>query len=140
MKRILILISLAFFAVHLSGQGTMLLRQPTIHKQNVVFVYANDLWITNLAENQTIRLTTSVGEETSPHFSPDGQWIAFTGQYDGNPDVYILPVSGGEPERLTWHPGYDLVQGWMPDGKSVVFASARMGQPTKSSRLYKVSL
>ncbi len=136
MKRILLLLSLIISSALLSAQGTMLLRQPTLNDQNIVFVYANDLWITNLTDNKTIRLTTSIGEETNPHFSPNGQWIAFTGQYDGNSDVYLLPASGGEPERLTWHPGYDKVEGWMPDGKSVIFASGRMGQPTKTSRLY----
>ncbi len=140
MKRLFVLLSIVLSSTLLSAQGTMLLRQPTLNEQNIVFVYANDLWITNLADNRTIRLTTSVGEETNPHFSPDGQWIAFTGQYDGNPDVYLLPVSGGEPVRLTWHPGYDQVEGWMPDGKSVIFASARMGQPTKGSRLYTIDI
>ncbi|MEL7148133.1 MAG: protease, partial [Bacteroidota bacterium] len=73
-----------------------------------------------------------------PHFSPDGKWVAFTGQYDGNTDVYILPVTGGAPKRLTWHPGSDIVQGWMPDGKSVVFRSARAGVPTRLNQFYKV--
>ena len=60
-----------------------------------------------------------------PSVSPDGKWVAFSAEYAGNVDVYVVASEGGEPKRLTWHPGADVVQGWTPDGKSVVFASAR---------------
>ena len=69
------------------------------------------------------RLTTGTGVETYPSFSPDGTMIAFTGEYDGNPDVYVMPATGGVPKRLTYHPGADSVVGWTPDGKSVLFAT-----------------
>ena len=62
------------------------------------------------------RLTTYDGTEYFPHFSPDGTLIAFTGEYDGNRDVYVIPAAGGEPRRLTWHPAADEVIGWSPDG------------------------
>ena len=120
------------------SQGTMLLRQPDIHNDMVVFVYANDLWISSSSGGDAHRLTSSTGAETDPHFSPGGEWIAFTAQYDGNTDVYVIPSAGGEPVRLTWHPGPDRVQGWMPDGERVLFQSGREGQPTKSTRLYCV--
>src|SRR5947208_1240677 len=71
------------------------------------------------------RLTSFQGQASNPRFSPDGRWIAFSGQYAGNQDVYVVPAGGGEPKRLTWHPGPDEVQGWTPDGKAVVFASGR---------------
>ena len=140
MKRIILIWILVLTGTLLSAQATKLLRQPTIQGEKIVFVYANDLWITEINSKIAVRLTTSVGGETNPQFSPDGQWIAFTAQYDGNQDVYIIPVDGGEPQRLTWHPGRDEVQCWMPDGKHVVFSSGRMAQPTKTSRLYKVSI
>jgi tricorn protease len=68
-------------------------------------------------------LTSAIGAETSPKISPNGKWVAFSGQYDGNTDVYIVPIEGGDPKRLTWHPGPDITQGWMPDGNSVYFTS-----------------
>src|SRR5262249_23011473 len=71
------------------------------------------------------RLPSFQGLTTNPHPSPDGKWIAFSGEYSGNVDVYVVPAEGGEPKRLTWHPGADTVQGWTPDGKSIMFASTR---------------
>ena len=100
-----------------SSQGTMLLRQPTISSTEIVFVYANDLWIVPKEGGDARRLTSNEGEESNPHFSPDGKLIAFTGQYDGNTDVYLIPTEGGQPTRLTWHPGADQVTGWTPDGE-----------------------
>ena len=124
----------------LEAQGTQLLRQPTLSNQHIVFVYANDLWIVNRTGGDAQRLTTDEGGESYPHFSPDGQTIAFTGQYDGNTDVYTIPVNGGAPKRLSWHPGADVVQGWTPDGKSVVFRSGREGYPTRLNRLYTIAI
>ena len=98
----------------------MLLRQPTLHGDKIVFVYANDLWITSIEGGDAHRITSSTGAETNPHFSPDGNWIAFTAQYDGNTDVFVIPATGGEPVRLTYHPGADIVQGWMPDSDRVI--------------------
>lgn len=128
------------FSVSAAGQGTMLLRQPAVNETQVVFVHANDLWIVGRNGGDAVRLTTSVGAESRPHFSPDGKTIAFTGQYDGNTDVYIMPATGGQPERLTWHPGADNVTGWSPDGKSVLFISSRDGFPTAESKFYRVSV
>jgi tricorn protease len=122
-----------------NAQGTMLLRQPTISNDHIVFVYANDLWIVGKDGGDAIRLTSNEGQESQPHFSPDGKLIAFTAQYDGNTDVYIIPVEGGQPQRLTWHPGVDNVTGWTPDGASILFASGRESVPTKESRIFKIS-
>lgn len=74
------------------------------------------------------RVTTFPGVESEPHFSPDGQQIAFTGEYDGNTDVFVVSVAGGTPKRLTWHPGADFVRGWTEDGK-ILFASGRTRVP-----------
>lgn len=126
--------------LELSAQGTMLLREPTISKDHIVFVYANDLWVTKIGETSAIRLTSAIGAERDPHFSPDGKWIAFTGQYDGNTDVYLVSVNGGEPRRLTWHPVNDRVIGWMPEGNKILFASGRMAQPSMRSRIYSIGI
>jgi len=121
------------------AQGTQLLRQPTISDTEIVFVYANDLWKTTINGGDAIRLTSNEGYESLPHFSTDGKHIAFTAQYDGNTDVYVIPASGGEPKRLTWHPGGDFVQGWTPDGK-VLFRSGRESRPTQTNKFYSVSI
>lgn len=120
------------------SQGTQLLRQPTLHGDDVVFVYANDLWKSSLNGGTAIRLTSDQGYESNPHFSNDGKLIAFTAQYDGNVDVFVMPAEGGEPKRLTYHPGGDFVQGWTPDGK-VLFRSGREAQPTMTNKFFTVS-
>ena len=108
-----------------SGGYTRLLRNPTVSSTQIAFAYANNIWVTPRAGGAARRLTSFQGQTTNPHFSPDGRWIAFTGEYAGNFDVYIVPAEGGEPKRLTWHPGADLVQGWTPDGKTILFSSGR---------------
>ncbi|NNG10121.1 MAG: protease [Arenibacter sp.] len=125
--------------IQLMGQGTQLLRQPTISDSEIVFVYANDLWKTSIAGGSAIRLTSNEGYESLPHFSPDGSMIAFTAEYDGNTDVYVIPAEGGNPKRLTWHPSGDFVQGWTPEG-AVLFRSGRASRPTQTNQLYEVPL
>ena len=119
---------------------TRLMRYPDISRDQVVFVYAGDLWIVPRAGGQARRLTAHPGDELYPKFSPDGRWIAFTGEYDGNADVYVIPSEGGEPRRLTYHPASDGVLGWTPDGKKVLFRSNRYSAPPGISRLFVVSI
>jgi tricorn protease len=106
-------------------QPPLLLRNPTVSKTDIVFAYADDLWIVPRAGGEAKRLTSGPGVETDPVFSPDGSQVAFTGQYDGNEDVYVVPARGGEPKRLTYHPALDQPVGWTPDGKQVLFRSRR---------------
>ena len=127
---------------------TKLLRFPDIHGDKVVFTYAGDLWTAPSSGGTATRLTAHPGLELFAKFSPDGQWIAFTGQYDGDEQVYVIPSVGGVPKQLTWYPargpmpdrwGYDnQVYGWTPDGKSVIFRSTRDGWHSGDSRLYTV--
>jgi tricorn protease len=139
MKKLILVIVLAI-TFHLGyPQGTQLLREPTISADNIVFVYANDLWLVPRSGGDAVRLTTNEGEESLPHFSPDGKQIAFSAQYGGNTDVYVMPASGGMPTRLTWHPYGDFVQGWTPDGK-VLFRSGRESHPTQTNRLYTAGM
>jgi tricorn protease len=107
------------------GDGATLFQKPAVNRTHIVFVYAGDLWIVGREGGDARRLTTGVGTETDPAFSPDGTMIAFTGEYDGNVDVYTVPASGGVPKRLTYFPGADVVAGWTNDGKQVLFASGR---------------
>ncbi|HEX6739025.1 MAG TPA: PDZ domain-containing protein, partial [Vicinamibacteria bacterium] len=84
------------------------------------------------------RLTSGPGQETNPRFSPDGSLIAFNAEYDGNPDVYVVPATGGTPRRLTFHPSQEAVLGWTPDGKSVLFASTGNSFYHFAAQLYTV--
>lgn len=102
----------------------LLLRNPSVSRTLIVFSYAGDLWIVG-REGGDARRLTSGGHERNPVFSPDGALVAFTGEYDGNPDVYVVPAEGGVPRRLTFHPAFDEVAGWTPDGKQILFASER---------------
>lgn len=122
-----------------NGEDTRLLRNPAISAQNIAFEYADDIWVVDRAGGDARRVTSFQGAESDPHFSPDGQWIAFSGQYDGNTDVYLVSINGGEPTRLTWHPGPDLVRGWSTDGSHVLFASGRTGAPRATPRFWSVS-
>src|ERR1035437_6659134 len=109
----------------INTKDTRMVSQPAICANHIAFIYAEDLWIANTDGSQPQRLTVDEGIESDPYFSPDGSLIAFSAQYDGNTDVFTIPVEGGIPTRLTWHPGADLVRGFTPDGKSVLFASQR---------------
>ena len=120
------------------AQGTRFLRQPDVSPTHIVFTHANDLWLVARDGGDATRLTSSEGAETDAAFSPDGRWIAFTGQYDGNTDVYLMPATGGQPERLTWHPSADAVQGWTPND-DILFRSGRDGVPTKLWKFYTVA-
>lgn len=110
-----------------SSTAMRLLRQPDIHGDTLVFVYAGDLWTAKTEGGVARRLTSHPGSESSPQISPDGSQVAFTAAYDGNPDVYVMPIEGGEPKRLTWAPAPDIVLGWTPDGR-ISYKSA-LGSP-----------
>jgi tricorn protease len=121
-------------------KDTRMLTQPAVGAQSIAFVYGNDLWAADLNGENIRRLTTHKGEESCPVFSPDSRWIAFSGQYDGNTDVYIIPAEGGIPKRLTWHPSPDYVRDFTPDGKSVLFNSSRFAANRNRNKLYTVSI
>ena len=135
----LLAIALTAMGSGASAQGTRLLRQPNASATQVVVSHAGDLWIAPRTGGNARRLTSHPGVESNPRFSPDGKWVAFTGEYGGNPDVYVVPVEGGEPKRLTWHPHSDIVQGWTPDGKRILFATERGTAPVPYPRLWTVS-
>ncbi len=111
----------------LPGQANqqLLFRSPSISSTQIVFEYANDLWIVSREGGDARRLTNGVGRESNPCFSPDGSLVAFTGEYEGNSDIYVVASAGGVPRRLTYHPGYDMAVGWTPDGKNILFNSRR---------------
>ena len=118
MKRLILVISFAAFFLY--GKSTLLMEHPDIHENDLVFEYGGDLWGASITDRIAYRLTSHEAYEIRPEFSPDGQWIAFSGQYYAdNYDIYIMPKNGGEAKRLTYHPGDDYVVGWTPDGEDV---------------------
>src|SRR5213595_1366775 len=130
-------ILLALAAVSGATEETPLLaHSPTASKTQVAFAYGGYLWSVPRDGGDARQLTTG-GHEGLPVFSPDGKWIAFLGQYDGNIDVFVMPAEGGEPRRLTWHPAADIAVGWTPDGKRVLFHSGREAY-ADFDRLYSV--
>ena len=148
MKRTItsVLFTLIFFTLATSGslgidtKDTRMLTQPAISTEKIAFIYAEDLWIANSDGSQPRRLTVDEGVESDPGFSPDGKLITFSAQYDGNTDVFVIPVEGGIPSRLTWHPGADLARGFTPDGKKVLFVSQRSVFSGRYYQLYTIGL
>jgi len=128
--------------------GTKLLRFPDVCGDKVVFTYAGDLWTVSTQGGTASRLTAGPGLEQSARFSPDCSRIAFTGEYGGDDQAYVIAAGGGEPKQLTFYPaqgplpqrwGFDnQVYGWTPDGKSVLFRSWRDSISTSNPRLYTI--
>ena len=152
--RVLTVLVVSACLVHLSAgpsaAQTKLLRFPDVHGDKVVFSYAGDLWLASTSGGTATRLTAHPGVELFPKFSPDGQWVAFTGQYDGDEQVYVVPATGGVPKELTFYPargplaprwGYDnQVYDWTRDGTSILFRSLRYSTGLSDSRLFLVSV
>jgi tricorn protease len=150
MKKLLILSVLAAFAAGATAQErlTRLLRQPDIHGDVVAFVYAGDIWLASASGGDARRLTSDEGMEYFPKFSPDGRWIAFTGEYGGNRQVFVISVDGGQPRQLTWYNdvgplpprgGIDnRILDWTPDGRSILFLPHRSPWGDRMARPYVV--
>ena len=137
-------LTLALFTTSLAGVAAqnpppLLAQQPALSATHIVFVFAGDLWSVLRQGGAAMRLATGVGVESNPSFSPDGRWITFTGQYDGNTDVFVMPAEGGVPKRLTWHPDEDIALGWTTDGKKILFSSSR-NSSTRTRELYLAGL
>ena len=137
---LLLLILSPLCVLAIDPTDTRMLSQPAISKNQVAFVYAEDIWIANKDGSNPRRLTVDEGVESNPVFSPDGKTIAFNGEYDGNTDVFIIPVEGGLPTRLTWHPAADIVREFTPDGKSILFLSPRNSFTGRYAQLFTVSI
>ncbi len=147
-----ILLCLLAAAPALADEEARLLRFPTIHGSHLVFCYAGDLYTVSANGGVARRLTSHAGYEMFPHFSPDGKWIAFTGQYDGNTEIYVIPAEGGEPRRLTYTAtlGRDdvsdrmgpnnIVVGWKHDSQHILFRSRMHSFNDFIGQLYTVPL
>jgi tricorn protease len=145
---VLVAAALAFLSFAPHAAAAKLLRFPDVCHDRIVFSYAGDLWTVGTRGGTAVRLTSNPGLELFAKFSPDGRFIAFTGQYGGDEQVYVIPADGGAPKQLTFYPargpltdrwGYDnQVYGWTPDGTAVLFRSARDGFMMTDSKLYTV--
>jgi len=139
LARLSLIIAVFVSALTAHAAGPLLMQKPTLSKTHIAFSYAGDLWLVSREGGEARLLTSGNGTKTDPVFSPDGSMIAFSGDYDGNVDVYVMPSTGGVPRRLTHHPAIDEVVGWSPDGKSVLFRSTRNSY-SRFNRLFTVSL
>lgn len=138
-KCISALFILAFSIPYLThAQGTRLLRQPDISGNQIVFTYGADVWVANKDGSNLKRITSTPAVESDPHFSPDGNWIAFSSNRSGSASVYLVSKEGGMPKRLTWHPSGASVRGWTPDGKHILYASTQGTAPVPHNKLWTV--
>jgi tricorn protease len=134
-----LVLALASSASVRAQQQTLFLRQPALSANQIAFVYGGDIWLADRSGDNPHRLTSHPAEEFNPRFSPDGQWVAFSADYENNVDVYVVSVNGGTPRRLTWHPQPDVVNGWTPDGKRILFTSPREMRNGRSAQLWEIS-
>ena len=126
-------------AQSVSTTDSRLMHQPAISENHIAFIYANDLWVADRDGDNPRRLTIDEGFESNPVFSPDGNTIAFSAEYDGNLDVFSVAVTGGVPTRLTYHPYPDFVRDFTADGQNVLFASQRNIFTNRYAELFTVS-
>ena len=142
MKKLVLALALLFIAFASASfaqdDKPLLLRQPTLSRTDIAFMYGDDLWKVSRDGGDAIRLTAGPGIKRGPHFSPDGQWIAFTGEYDGKLNVYVISANGGTPRRVTFHAGPDVAVGWTPDGKNILFTSPRDSFANNTQALFTV--
>lgn len=114
-----------------------MLRFPDVSDRSIAFVYANDIWVVPRDGGVATPLASPAGQELFPRFSPDGQAIAFVGNYDGNRDLYVIDTDGGTPARVTHHPDMEILCDWTPDGGLLFFSSGQAGLP-RQSQLFTV--
>jgi tricorn protease len=139
-RTLLILIFITFISVTAQAQvDAKMFRQPDVSATHITFVYAGDIWVVPKDGGLAHRLSSPMGEESFPRFSPDGSHIAFSGNYDGNTDVYVMPTLGGNPVRISYHPFPDRVIDWFPSGQGILFVSSRESGRQRYDQFFSVS-
>ncbi|HEX8186281.1 MAG TPA: biopolymer transporter Tol, partial [Blastocatellia bacterium] len=121
-----------------TGREAKLVRYPHYHQGRIAFTYLADIWTSDEDGKNIRRITVHKARDVSPRFSPDGRWIAFSSDRNGNLDIFIIPSEGGTAKQLTFHSADDLVLGWTPDSREVLFSSQR-GEDF-AGKLYTVGL
>ena len=151
--KLLMFVCALFFAAVTFSQDLpegRLMRFPDVRGDQIAFTYGGDIWLASRQGGVARKVTSDPGLELFPKFSPDGKWIAFTGQYDGNFNVYVMPAEGGAPKQLTFLPDVaslpermgpnNMVLAWFPDSKRILFLTRRETFNTWFGRPYVVSL
>lgn len=152
MRNILLFVFCFISVYTISQNEARLLRFPAVSGDKIAFSYAGDLYSVSISGGVARKLTTYNGYEMFPHFSPDGKWIAFTAQYDGNTEVYVMPSDGGEPKRLTYTAtlGRDdisdrmgpnnIITSWTNDSKKIIYRSRKQSWNDFIGQLFQVSV
>lgn len=150
-RKIAVFIFACAVALQAKTEESRLLRFPAIWGNKIAFSYGGDLYVTTLEGGMARKITSHKGYEMFPRFSPDGSWLAFTGQYDGNTEVYLMPAAGGTPRRLTYTATLDrddigdrmgpnnIVMTWTPDGQYIIYRSRKQSFNDFKGMLFKVS-
>ncbi len=137
MKKLFTLLFASIFTSFTFGQiNARLFQYPDVSDTQITFSYGGDIWIVSKDGGSAVRLSSPTGKETFPKFSPDGKTIAFSGNYNGNTDVYTISTEGGIPKRLTYHGYPDRVVNWYPDGTKILFASRRKSGKERFNQFY----
>ena len=116
-----------------------LFRYPDVSQTQIAFSYGGDIWTVAKEGGLATQLSSPKGSEISPKFSPDGKQIAFSGNYDGNIDIYVIPSQGGLPTRVTHHGMADRIQDWYPDGQHLYYTSSMHSEKQRFNQFYKIS-
>ena len=123
---VFVTLAMAFVQTPVRGAAeAKLVRYPHYHAGKIAFTYLGDIWTATEDGRNAQRLTVNKARDVYPRFSPDGKWIAFSSDRNGNLDVFIVPAGGGTAKALTSHSADDTVLGWTPDSQAVLFASNR---------------
>lgn len=139
MKKAYLVLVFIFIYESINAQiSGSLMQHPDVSDSQIAFIYSDDVWIAPKSGGTANRLSSPEGDESYPRFSPDGSMLAYTANYQGNSDVYVISVNGGIPLRLTYHGMFDRVLGWTPDGKSVLFASSRESGRQRYNQFYTI--
>jgi len=127
-------------SINFAQVNARLLQYPDVSKNQITFVYAGDIWVAPKAGGLAVRLSSPKGQEIFPKFSPDGKYIAFSGNYEGNTDIYIIPSMGGKVQRITFHPMADRLLDWTPNGKKLLFVSSRKSGRQRFDQIYTIGM
>ncbi len=138
--RFFFVITLLYFGLLANAQvDARMLRSPDVSETHITFVYAGDIWVVTKEGGMAQRLSSPLGEESKPRFSPDGSKIAYSAMYDGNPEIYVIPTMGGSPERITYHPMLDGLVDWYPDSQHLLISSSRESGRQRYRQFYQIS-
>ncbi len=139
--RITLALLIAFLIASISSAqiNARMFQYPDVSQTQIAFAYGGDIWTVAKEGGIANKLSSPAGQEVFPRFSPDGSMIAFSGNYDGNMDIYVVPSGGGLPTRVSHHGMTDRLLDWYPDGNSLLYVSSSESGKQRFSQFYKVA-